>query len=190
MACNERDGHMKKRINRKIIVALLITAFCCTMFCSCETQDESASLIDSFKLKFKVQSAIGYSLNNDNEWKYGDLTKEFSCKKPCYVRMDLMPITNKRRGVDEEIKAKIQFVGTDNCDVTSSDGIVTPVKTKKDNQKAFEVTLMPQKEQKAETQTYIFKYEPKKQCDMVLKIIFDDNVDPKYDVKSTIYFVK
>ena len=180
---------MKSNMLLKAIAISVMLTLSLVMLCSCGDEEESASIGDALKLKYSVDTAIGYSSDNSESWEYGDLRKEFASDLPCYVRLDLTPLTNKMRGVDEEIHATIEFSGLENCDVKSTDGIVTPKKSGDANVSKYEVILMPQKEKHAEVATYIFKYEPKKACDMVMTILFDDKVDPKYDMKSTVYFV-
>lgn len=179
---------MKTNMSLKAVAISIVLVLSLGILCSCEDEEDSTSILDAIKLKYSVNTAIGYSSDNSDSWEYGDLRKEFSSDLPCYVRLDLTPLTNQMRGVDEEIQATIEFTGLENCDVKSTDGIVTEKKSDDANVAKYAITLMPQKAKKAETATYIFKYEPKQSCDMVMTILYDDNVDPKYDVKSTVYF--
>lgn len=57
-----------------------------------------------FDASFTVDTAIGYSDGNDNNWAYGNQRKEFSADDDCYVRVGSKAITDKKKGVDEKIK--------------------------------------------------------------------------------------
>lgn len=176
---------MKKKTGILITIMLIMAI---TVLMGCSSEDEQASLTDAVKLKYSVDTKIAYSADNLDDWVYRNLKKEFSVDKPCYVRLDLTPTTNRFWGVDDEIKGTISFVGVNNCDVESTDGVVKAKKTNDVNRKAFTVVLKPQTEKNAETATYIFKYKPKKACKMVVKVVFDDNVDQTDDKKNAVYF--
>lgn len=176
---------MKRKTGISVIL-IVIMAF--TVLAGCGEAETQANLSEAIKTKYKVATKIAYSADNQEEWTYKNLKKEFSAGQPCYVRLDMTPTTNHLMGVGEEITATIKFIGVKKCSVESTDGIVSPKKTKSDNKKAYTITLTPQKEKKAETVTYIFKYKPKKACKMVVKVLFDDKVDKKDDKKSAIYF--
>lgn len=141
-----------------------------------------------FDPSYRVDTSINYSAGDDSDWSYGNQRKEFSSQDSCYVRVGCTAITDKNKGVDHEIVVTYRFTGTKNCDVEVSEGIVTEVATNDSNTVEFTRSLYTKKEKKAEEDVVIFRYDPKAEGSVTVEVIYDGEIESRYDKSSTIYF--
>ena len=122
-----------KKLLSLILMLLLITGVAA---CGKKENSDSSSAEETttassedkkglFDASFTVDTAIGYSDGNDNNWAYGNQRKKFSADDDCYVRVGSTAITDKKKGVDEKIKVIYRFTGVENCDVDLTDGMGT-----------------------------------------------------------------
>ncbi len=143
-----------------------------------------------FDATFTVDTTISYSDGNDNNWAYGNQRKEFSATNDCYVRVGSTAITDKKKGVDEVVTVTYRFTGVENCKVELTDGIGTELNSEDPNIKEFEGKLYPKKKKQAKESIAIFKYNPSGEGSITIEVIYDDNIDPQYDKRNTVYFVR
>lgn len=141
-----------------------------------------------FDPSYRVDTSINYSAGDDSDWSYGNQRKEFSSQDSCYVRVGCTAITDKNKGVDHEIVVTYRFTGTKNCDVEVSEGIVTEVATNDTNIMEFTRSLYTKKEKRAEEDVVIFRYDPKAEGSITVEVIYDGEIESRYDKSSTIYF--
>ena len=188
---------------KKMALSIICMLVVIGNFCICEKEIRANSFsetstatapietrIQIFDVTYTVDTAIAYSDGNDNNWAYGNQRKEFSADDDCYVRIGSTAVTNKKKGVDEKIKVVYRFTGVENCKVELTDGMGTELDTQDANVKEFEGTLYPKKKKAAKESIAIFKYIPSGEGSITLEVIYDDNVDPQYDKRNTVYFVK
>jgi len=194
---------MKKRVKWTSLIAIMLLAVVVFSGCSKKTGDtssgESASAASEetkeekkglFDASFSAETTISYSAGNDSSWAYGNQRKEFPDGEPCYVRISSTMITDKKGGVDKEITVTYRFTGTEKCSVEISDGQAQKVDTNDANVTEYSMTLNAAKAKKAKESIVIFRYSPAGASQIALEVIYDDQVDAKYDTRNTIYFTK
>lgn len=137
-----------------------------------------------------VETSIYYSAGDDNNWVYGNQRKEFPNNEACYARIGSTAITTGAfsKGVGDEITVTYRFTGADNCKIEISDGRATKVENTDSNVMEYTRTISAEKGKNAEESFMIFRYLPDGAENMVLEVIYDDQVAEKYDILNTIYF--
>ncbi len=151
-----------------------------------ESANESTEKIEVGK--FSPITNITYSAGTDSNWSYGNQRKEFPSDIPCYVRIGSTMITDKGSEVGEKIVITYTFTGGDACEISPSDGIVEAVESGDSNVVQYQKTIEAAKEKNAQEDVVIFRYDPKGEGNVQLKITYSDRVDDKYDQLNTIYF--
>ena len=144
---------------------------------------------------FDITTSVTYSSGEDSDWSYGNQRKEFSLDTKTYARISSTAIANTsilrlNKGVNQEIKVIYKFTGIKSCMVKIADGNAKAYKTNDPDVMIVERTIYAQKKKKANEDIIILQYEPKEEGSMTVEVLYDDNVDKKFDVKNTIYFTK
>lgn len=152
-----------------------------------ETEEEKKGFFDA---SYTTETTIAYSAGNDSDWSYGNQRKEFPIDDACYVRIASTAITDKNKGVDNEIAVTYRFTGTENCQVNLSDGIAEQIDTGDANVTEFTRTIFAKKSKEAEEDIIIFQYVPTESAESItLEVLYDDQIDSRYDCRNTVYFV-
>ncbi len=194
---------MKKSVKLARMIAILL--FAGLVFSGCAKKGEDSPAEDAisesteeteegkkgfFDATFSAETTISYSAGDDSMWAYGNQRKEFPDGEPCYVRIGNRVITDKKSGVDREIIVTYRFTGTKNCSVEISDGQAKEIDTEDSNVTEYTMILNADKAKKAQENIVIFRYSPKGAKQIALEVIYDDQIDVKYDTRNTIYFTK
>ena len=128
----------------------------------------------------------------DSEWAYGNQRKEFTSSKPCYVRISNSIVAPWHwgyvYGLGKKITVTYRFTGTANCQVDVSDGFLTKVQTKHPNITEY-TREIEAKASKDDNNVVVFQYMPSGAGSISMEVVYDAQVNSKYDVRSTIYFV-
>ena len=152
-----------------------------------ETEEEKKGFFDA---SYTTETTIAYSAGNDSDWSYGNQRKEFPIDDACYVRIASTAITDKNKGVDNEIAVTYRFTGTGNCQVNLSDGIAEQIDTGDANVTEFTRTIFAKKSKEAEEDIIIFQYVPTESTESItLEVLYDDQIDSRYDCRNAVYFV-
>ena len=152
-----------------------------------ETEEEKKGFFDA---SYTTETTIAYSAGNDSDWSYGNQRKEFPIDDACYVRIASTAITDKNKGVDNEIAVTYRFTGTENCQVNLSDGIAEQIDTGDANVTEFTRTIFAKKSKEAEEDIIIFQYVPTESAESItLEVLYDDQIDSRYDCRNAVYFV-
>ena len=141
---------------------------------------------------FEAYTGVAYSSGTDSEWAYGNQRKEFTSSRPCYVRISNSVVAPWHwgyvYGLGNKITITYRFTGTANCQVDVSDGFLTKVETNDPN--VIEYTrVIEAKASREDNNVVVFQYTPSGAGSISLEIVYDSQVNSKYDVRSTIYFV-
>lgn len=139
---------------------------------------------------FSTKTSIYYLAGDNSDWTYGNQQKEFPGNKNCYVRIGSTTITDIKSGVDSEIVVTYRFTCSGDCGIEISDGIATLVDGPEDTVIEYTRSLLAQTDKKAEEDIVIFQYSPNGASSVTLEVIYDDQVDTRYDERNTIYFSK
>ena len=148
--------------------------------------------ITQFAMKptYTVITDTYYSAGNESDWSYGNQRKEFSVNKDCYFRLDTLMDSDNRRGNKKDVELTITFTGTDICDISQYEGNSYSSVSKDKNKITYNFTIKTKrKSTKADINTFIFKYEPKKSGEVTVNISYDDNIAPNEDKMNKIVFV-
>ena len=137
---------------------------------------------------FSADTTIHYSAGDDSEWAYGNQQKEFPGDEHCYVRIGCIPISDIKEGIDAEIVVTYRFTFSGSCSVELSDGIATRVEGTEAGVIEYTRTLRAMKEGDTKEDLVIFQYSPDGEGSITLEVIYDDQVDDRYDVRNTVYF--
>ena len=152
-----------------------------------ETEEEKKGFFDA---SYTTETTIAYSAGNDSDWSYGNQRKEFPIDDACYVRIASTAITDKNKGVDNEIAVTYRFTGTENCQVNLSDGMAEQKDTGDANVTEFTRTIFAKKSKEAEEDIIIFQYVPTESAESItLEVLYDDQIDSRYDCRNAVYFV-
>lgn len=139
---------------------------------------------------FSIETSIYYSPGDNSDWTYGNQQKEFSGDKNCYVRIGSTTVTDIKAGVDSEIVVTYRFTCLGDCNIELADGIATLVNGTEAGVVEYTRTLLAQTEKNAAEDIVIFQYSPSGASSVALEVIYDDQVDSRYDQRNTVYFSK
>lgn len=137
---------------------------------------------------FSAETSIYYSAGDSKEWAYGNQQKEFPGDENCYVRINSILTSDIKEGIDSEITVTYRFTCNGDFHIELSDGIANEAKEVEDG--VIEVTriLLAQNEKNAEDDIVIFQYVPNGSGSVTIEVIYDDQVDARYDQRNTVYF--
>lgn len=137
-----------------------------------------------------VETSIYYSAGDDNNWVYGNQRKEFPNNEACYARIGSTAITSGAfsKGVGDEITVTYRFTGADNCKIEVSDGRVVQVEVNDSNVIEYIGIITAEKGKNAKEDFVIFRYLPNNAENVVLEVIYDDQIAERCDELNTIYF--
>ena len=128
-----------------------------------------------------------YSVDS-KEWAYGNQQKEFPGDENCYVRINSIPVSDIKEGIDHEITVTYKFTCKGDFHIEISDGIATEKTSTETGVYEFTRTILAQKEKNTEDDIVIFQYVPQGAGSVTLEVIYDDQVDARYDERNTVYF--
>lgn len=163
---------------RSIISLILVLTMLATILAGC---GDKAPV-------FSSKTTINYMSGDDSDWKYVNQQKEFPGDENCYVRIGCIPVSDISEGVDAEIVVIYRFTCTGNCTIKLSDGMAELVTGTKDGVIEYTRTLRAAKEKEATEDIVIFQYAPNGEGSVTLEVIYDDQIDVRYDIRNTVYF--
>jgi len=137
---------------------------------------------------YSVDTTIHYSAGDSKEWAYGNQQKEFPGDENCYVRINSIPVSDIKEGIDHEITVTYKFTCKGDFHIEISDGIATEKTSTETGVYEFTRTILAQKEKNTEDDIVIFQYVPQGAGSVTLEVIYDDQVDARYDERNTVYF--
>lgn len=167
-----------KRRSTSLISIIIVLAMLATMLTGCGDKVPT----------FTADTTIYYSAGDDSEWAYGNQQKEFPGDEHCYVRIGCIPVSDIKDGIDAEIVVTYRFTFSGTCDVELSDGIATRVEGTEDGVVEYTRTLRAMKDGETKEDLVIFQYSPNGEGSVTLEVIYDDQIDNRYDVRNTVYF--
>ena len=163
--------NMQKKLISVLIVATLVTAMV-----GCEPP---------FKTKYTSESGFFYSADKGHS--YGDGTKEYEVGETVYMKVKFKVTSNRKK--TSQVKVVLSIPNADNVDAKYMDGqVVTPNYDAVNNVTTYEFTANASKE--SQEQECVIQFVPNAVGSVTMTLIYDDNVDPSYDLQSTLEFVK
>lgn len=164
--------------SKSIIRFILVLVMIVTMLAGCGEKVPT----------FTANTTINYMSGDDSDWKYVNQQKEFPGDEHCYVRISCTPITDIKEGIDAEVTVTYRFTYTGVAKIELSDGIAKIVEGAENGVVEYTRTLRANKEKAAAEDIVIFQYTPNGEGSVTLEVIYDDQVEDRYDVRNTVYF--
>lgn len=135
-----------------------------------ETEEEKKGFFDA---SYTTETTIAYSAGNDSDWSYGNQRKEFPIDDACYVRIASTAITDKNKGVDNEIAVTTDLLELENCQVNLSDGIAEQIDTGECKCDRVYKDNFCKESKEAEEDIIIFQYVPTESAESItLEVLY------------------
>lgn len=167
---------MKKVLSSILILVILATAV--TSLASCT--------------KSQYTAAAEFYYSADGGHTYGNMTKEYSVGTSVYMRVIVKVVNvDSSSTAKDNIGVRLTIPNASGYDGTYLDGqIVTPQHDTVQNAVYYDFTVTAANAELAEELTFTFCFTPNQVSDATMTLVFDDNVDVKYDRQNTIKFVE
>ncbi|MDY6308111.1 MAG: hypothetical protein SPL71_08655 [Oribacterium sp.] len=137
--------------------------------------------------KTTYTAASGFFYSSDKGHSYGDGTKEYAVGKTVYMKVKFKVTSNKKK--TSQVKVVLSIPNVQNVDAKYMDGqVITPNFDAINNVTTYEFTANAAKE--ANESECVIQFVPNTPGSVTMKLIYDDNVDPSYDIQSTLEFVE
>ena len=129
----------------------------------------------------------GFFYSADKGHTYGDGTKEYEVGKTVYMKVKFKVNSDKTKV--SQVKVVLSIPNIKNADAKYMDGqVITPNFDAINNVTTYEFTANASKE--AKESECVIQFVPNAVGSVSMTLIYDDNVDPSYDVQSTLVFVE
>lgn len=156
-----------------VFVAILAVTFAISLLTGCG------------KPTYKASSGFFYS--SDKGHSYGDGTKEYEVGETVYMKVKFMVTSDKKKS--SQVKVILSIPNVDNVDAKYMDGqVITPNYDAVNNVTTYEFTANASK--KAAESECVIQFVPNAVGSITMTLIYDDNIDPSYDIQSTLEFVE
>lgn len=129
----------------------------------------------------------GFFYSSDKGHTYGDGTKEYAVGETVYMKVKFKVTSDKSK--TSQVKVVLSIPNVENVDAKYMDGqVITPNFDAVNNVTAYEFTANASEE--AAEQECVIQFIPNAVGSVTMKLVYDDNVDPSYDIQSTLEFVE
>lgn len=166
------------RIKRTLVVLLFVIAAVSLTACG-------GKGFGPFKTTYKADSGFFYS--SDKGHTYGDGIKEYTVGETVYMKVMFKATSNKKK--TSQVKVVLSIPKVQNVDAKYMDGqVITPNYDAVNNVTTYEFTANASKD--ATAQECVIQFVPNAPGSVTMKLMYDDNIDPSYDIQSTLEFVE
>lgn len=129
----------------------------------------------------------GFFYSGDKGHTYGDGTKEYEVGETVYMKVKYKVVSDKEK--TSQVKVVLSIPNVDSVDAKYMDGqVITPNFDAVNNVTTYEFTANAAKE--ATEQECVIQFVPNAVGSVMMTLVYDDNVDPSYDIQSTLEFVE
>lgn len=143
------------------------------------------SLTGCGEVEYKADSGFFYS--GDKGHSYGDGTKEYEIGETVYMKVKFKVTSNKNK--TSQVKVVLSIPNVENVDAKYMDGqVITPNFDAVNNVTTYEFTANASKE--SNEYECVIQFVPNAIGSVSMTLVYDDNVDPSYDIMSTLEFVE
>lgn len=137
--------------------------------------------------KVTYSAASGFYYSGDKGHSYGDGTKEYAVGETVYMKVKFKVTSSQKK--TSQVKVVLSIPNVQNVDAKYMDGqVITPNFDPVDNMTTYEFTANAAKE--ASESECVIQFIPNAPGSVTMTLIYDDNVDPSYDIQSTLEFVE
>lgn len=131
-------------------------------------------------------ASSGFLYSSDKGHSYGNGTKEYAVGETVYMKVKYKVISNKKKV--SQVKVTLTIPNIKSVDAKYMDGqVITPNTDVANNVTTYEFTANASKT--ATDQECVIQFIPNAVGDVTMTLIYDDSVDPSYDMQSTLEFV-
>lgn len=132
-------------------------------------------------------AASGFFYSGDKGHTYGDGTKEYAVGETVYMKVKFKVLSDQKKTT--QIKVVLSIPNVQNVDAKYMDGqVITPNYDAVKNVTTYEFTANASKN--ANESECVIQFVPNAVGSITMTLIYDDNVDPSYDIQSTLEFVE
>lgn len=132
-------------------------------------------------------ASSGFYYSSDKGHSYGDGTKEYEVGKTVYMKVKFKVTTDKKSV--SQVKVILSIPNVKNVDAKYLDGqVITPNYDAVNNVTTYEFTANASKN--AKESECVIQFVPNAVGSVSMTLIYDDHIDPSYDVQSTLVFVE
>lgn len=158
---------------KKTLILLLATMLTMTSLTGCG------------EVEYKADSGFFYS--GDKGHSYGDGTKEYEIGETVYMKVKFKVTSNKKK--TSQVKVVLSIPNVENVNAKYMDGqVITPNFDAVNNVTTYEFTANASKE--SNEYECVIQFVPNAIGSVSMTLVYDDNVDPSYDIMSTLEFVE
>lgn len=137
--------------------------------------------------KTSYVAASSFLYSGDKGHTYGDGTKEYSVGETVYMKVKFLVTSDKKK--TSQVKVVLSIPNVENVDAKYMDGqVITPNYDAVNNVTTYEFTANASKE--ATEAECVIQFVPNAVGSITMTLVYDDNVDPSYDIQSTLEFVE
>lgn len=129
----------------------------------------------------------GFFYSSDKGHTYGDGTKEYAVGETVYMKVQFKVTSNEKK--TSQVKVVLSIPNIQSVDAKYMDGqVITPNFDAVNNVTTYEFTANASKE--ANESECVIQFVPNAVGAVTMTLIYDDNIDPSYDIQSTLEFVE
>lgn len=162
---------------KKIVSAVLLFALIATTLTGCGLSFGKAS----------YSASSGFFYSADKGHSYGDGTKEYSVGETVYMKVKFKVTSDKEKV--SQVKVVLTIPNIESVDAKYMDGqVITPNFDPVNNVTTYEFTANASVD--ANESECVIQFIPNAVGSVTMTLIYDDNIDPSYDVQSTLVFVE
>lgn len=143
------------------------------------------SLTGCGEVEYKADSGFFYS--GDKGHSYGDGTKEYEVGETVYMKVKFKVTSSQKK--TSQVKVVLSIPNVENVDAKYMDGqVITPNFDAVNNVTTYEFTANASKE--SNEYECVIQFVPNAVGSVSMTLVYDDNIDPSYDIMSTLEFVE
>lgn len=137
--------------------------------------------------KTTYTAASGFFYSGDKGHTYGDGTKEYAVGETVYMKVKFKVTSDSKK--TSQVKVVLSIPNVENVDAKYMDGqVITPSFDAVNNVTTYEFTANAAVE--SNEQECVIQFVPNATGSVTMTLVYDDNVDPSYDIQSTLEFVE
>ena len=137
--------------------------------------------------KASYSAASSFSYSSDKGHSYGDGTKEYSVGDTVYMKVIFKVTSDKKK--TSQVKVVLSIPKIESVDAKYMDGqVITPNYDAANNVTTYEFTANAS--QTAVEQECVIQFVPNATGSVTMTLVYDDKIDPSYDIQSTLEFVE
>lgn len=143
------------------------------------------SLTGCGEVEYKADSGFFYS--GDKGHSYGDGTKEYEVGETVYMKVKFKVTSSQKK--TSQVKVVLSIPNVENVDAKYMDGqVITPNFDAVNNVTTYEFIANASKE--SNEYECVIQFVPNAVGSVSMTLVYDDNIDPSYDIMSTLEFVE